>query len=277
MHGVRRIWVIFEHMNLGASLLELQRHVAQRGLMQKVQVALEGSHIHLRLLEEGRSMFIGYRAGFGHYLVSDPSEPPTTFFQLDRAAIASLLPPRSGRAPRERAKERLKDYELVVSYARSDEAIVKSLVTLLRVTDTRVFRDVDSIPPGDFWRQTIQDAISGCTVLILFWCSHAAISAEVEREYELALQLNKRVVPVLLDRSELNGSLRERQHIDMRHFHQHEAKVTDDERDPARARDEVARPRSQLTLRNDAALYLAEELGEVLEAEPPNTEQSLLY
>jgi hypothetical protein len=260
-------------MNLEASLLELQRQVSQRGLAQKVQVALEGSHIRIRLLGENRSLFIGYRAGLGHFLVSDPGEPPNTFFPLDQATIAHLLPAGPPSASHGRATERLKDHLLFVSYARHDEAIVKPLVALLRVAKPEVFRDEDSIHPGDVWQKVIRDAIERCTEFVLFWCSHSAISSEVEREYKLALHLDKRVVPVLLDGSDLNESLRERQVIDMRHFHQHKAKPADDERDRGRAEDEAAGRYGPLALLEDAALYFAEELGEVLEAEPPKDER----
>ena len=269
-------------MNLAASLLELQRHVSQRGLAQKVEVALEGSHIRIRLLGENRSLFIGYRAGLGHFLVSDPGESPSTFFLLDQKTIAHLLPAGPSGAPHGRATERLKDHLLFVSYARHDEAIVKPLAALLRVANPEVFRDEESLHPGDVWRKVIQDAIERSTEFILFWCSHSAISSEVKREYELALHLKKRVVPVLLDGSDLKGSLRERQVIDMRHFHQHEAKLADDERVRGRAEAEAAGRRGHvdpqdsemvLTLREDAALYLAKELGEVLEPKPPKEEQ----
>lgn len=239
-----------------------------------MHVSLAGAHIRIEMLGEARSLFIGYRAGRGYFLVSNPSDPPGTFFSLDSATVAGLLPSGSARPAHERAAERLRDHLLFVSYARHDEAIIKPLVALLRVAGP-VFRDEDSLRPGDIWHEKIQAEIDRCTEFLLFWCAHSADSAEVRREYELALRLNKRVVPVLLDGSDLRGPLRARQWIDMRPVHRHQV----DESEAAGARGATDgptdSPRSLVRVSEDAALFLAEELGGMLlEPEQPEGKQA---
>lgn len=239
-------------MDLESSLQELRRHIFRRGLVQRVHAEFEGSFIRIHMLEEDRMMYIGYRAGSGNFLVSAPDQPPKYFFRLDSASIVNLLPSSTFDSPHARAAKRLEDHVLFVSYATRDEAIVKPLVDLLRVTKAEVFRDKDSIRPGQLWRNVIQDSVKGCSEFILFWCAHSAVSNEVRQEYELALQLDKLVVPVLLDGTALNDELSKRQFIDMRQFHRHHGET------------EPQVGNQGLILHVDASLYLMEELGRVL-------------
>src|SRR5215510_6924693 len=85
-----------------------------------------------------------------------------------------------------------------ISYSHEDAALVTNLFHLLRSIGS-VFLDTFSILPGDEWRRRIESAIEECVVVLVFWCEHAARSTEVRREYQLALALKKRIVPVLID------------------------------------------------------------------------------
>lgn len=88
---------------------------------------------------------------------------------------------------------------IFVSYARTDARAVHSLVRLLRTTGAPVFLDVDSIPLGSKWRAQIAEAIGAADAMLVFWSSVASASSEVRVEYELAISLNKDVIPVALD------------------------------------------------------------------------------
>jgi TIR domain len=106
--------------------------------------------------------------------------------------------------------------QLFVSYSREDEAIVKPVVQLLRVTDSKVFLDVDSIVPGDRWQEELENSLSRADKICVFWCLHSAESEWVEREWRYAHQKNKRIIPLLLDSTPLKPELSEYQYIDFR-------------------------------------------------------------
>jgi hypothetical protein len=108
------------------------------------------------------------------------------------------------------------EYRIFVSYSRTDLEIVGPLVQLLRVTADQIFQDIDNIPPGGRWRAILTGAIDGCEAFLLFWCRHSANSTEVKNEYDQALKSDKRIVPVLLDETDLPVPLAEYQAIDLR-------------------------------------------------------------
>jgi|ERR1044072_706972 hypothetical protein len=113
------------------------------------------------------------------------------------------------------SEKTLHAFELFVSYSREDARIIKPLVKLLR-TLRSVFLDEDTIPPGTKWRFQIVSALQNCETVIVFWCSHAAMSKEVELEYRRAIELNKVVVPILLDATVIPDVLAQYQAIDLR-------------------------------------------------------------
>jgi hypothetical protein len=103
-----------------------------------------------------------------------------------------------------------------LSYARPDRGIVAPIANLIRGTAATVFRDEESILPGQKWELAIADAIHSCGTLLVFWSTAAARSKSVEREYRLAIGLEKRVVPVLLDDTPLVRVLAQYQWVDLR-------------------------------------------------------------
>lgn len=103
-----------------------------------------------------------------------------------------------------------------LSYSRLDRGVVTPLATLLRGTGAAIFRDEDSITPGEKWQQAVVEAIQSCESILVFWSAAAVDSKAVEEEYTLAITLGKRVVPVLLDDTPLLGALRQYQWVDLR-------------------------------------------------------------
>jgi hypothetical protein len=106
-----------------------------------------------------------------------------------------------------------------ISYRRSDAAYPASwLFDLLvdRYGQDRVFKDVDSIAPGENFAEVIATAVQSCTVLLAVigrqWLTAAAEDGRrrlddrgdfVRMEIELALRRNVRVIPVLVDEARL--------------------------------------------------------------------------
>lgn len=95
---------------------------------------------------------------------------------------------------------------------------------LLRVGSPLLFRDDDDLIPGDKWKPTIGTKISECDTFMLFWCWHSKASTPVRGEWKQAIKEGKRIVPVLLDATELPPQLGEFHWIDLspltRHRHQ---------------------------------------------------------
>lgn len=99
---------------------------------------------------------------------------------------------------------------IFVSYSRDDEPFVTQLVRLLRSAIAGVpsvegkqwefvFQDTDHLTPGQSWLSEIDRAISMAERMFVFWCEHSARSSQVRREYMLALQIEKVVIPVVDD------------------------------------------------------------------------------
>ena len=107
---------------------------------------------------------------------------------------------------------------IFVSYSHQDVDLVRPVVGLLRATEDLVFQDLDSIKPGSRWRREIEEALYAAQLFVLFWCYHSSRSAEVRKEYELALTTGKDVLPVLLDTTPLPQQLNEFQWVDFRHL-----------------------------------------------------------
>jgi len=109
---------------------------------------------------------------------------------------------------------------LVISYARTDQALVRGIVKLLRAAygDTvgdAVYWDED-FEPGAPWFDQIQRSIDDAPRVFVFWCAHSAKSTQVSRELAYALSVGKAVVPVLLDDTSLTEALSPIHGVDLR-------------------------------------------------------------
>lgn len=94
-----------------------------------------------------------------------------------------------------------------ISYARKDAHWVSIACRLFQITGTRIFLDVTDIEYGARWQDELEKALSECTRVVVFWSAAASNSEWVEREWRLALALNKRIIPVLLDPTPLCDEL----------------------------------------------------------------------
>ena len=106
--------------------------------------------------------------------------------------------------------------DVFISYSHHDTALVSPVVKLLRINQSLVFHDVDSIEPGKKWREEITDALASARLVVLFWCIHSSKSKEVKAEYWAAIQSEKDVLPVILDATPLPEELKAFQWIDFR-------------------------------------------------------------
>src|SRR4051812_18936197 len=113
---------------------------------------------------------------------------------------------------------RNKPCKVFVSYSRHDEALVKPLAGLLgAAADDAIFLDIESIKPGNLWKDEIERAMRTSSVFILCWCCESERSQFVQYEIRMALKgKEKRLVPVLLCSTPLPHSLTDRQWVDLR-------------------------------------------------------------
>jgi hypothetical protein len=105
---------------------------------------------------------------------------------------------------------------IFLSYSRRDARLVGTMGALVRAAGATPWRDEDALSPGANWSLVITTTIEQCARMIVFWCRHSRRSAEVEKEYLLALRCGKNVVPVRMDASALPGALEPFHAIDAR-------------------------------------------------------------
>lgn len=103
-----------------------------------------------------------------------------------------------------------------ICYARRDAGFIRGLVRILRALRLEVFRDEESIEPGARWRDILNESLDSATTVLVFWSKRAASSKWVAGEVARAVELGKRLIPIILDDTPLGGALAERQWIDLR-------------------------------------------------------------
>lgn len=86
-----------------------------------------------------------------------------------------------------------------VSYSRKDSPQVEKAVELLEAGGADIFRDIDDIQYGDRWETVIREKLAEAERVLVFWSSNAQLSEWVNREWSIAIAMQKRVVPILLD------------------------------------------------------------------------------
>jgi hypothetical protein len=98
-------------------------------------------------------------------------------------------------------------YDVFLSYSRADTARVQPLRDALRRQGYRVFFDVQSIDPGEKWKDRLDRSIRASRTLVLCWSENAQGHEYITFEYSRAEALNKPVFPWLLDSAPLPAML----------------------------------------------------------------------
>jgi WD40 repeat protein len=104
-----------------------------------------------------------------------------------------------------------------VSYARADTEAVLPLVRAASARGGTFWLDADDIPPGAPWRTELGTALEAANAVVCCLSTAWLRSVECRREYDRALDLGKRLVPVLVEAvGEAPAALRSLQWIDAR-------------------------------------------------------------
>ncbi|NDJ51701.1 MAG: toll/interleukin-1 receptor domain-containing protein [Chloroflexi bacterium] len=103
---------------------------------------------------------------------------------------------------------------IFISYARKNQRFALFLQELLETNGYRVWIDVANIPGGQEWAREIETAIQEAHAVAVIVTPEAAQSEWVNREIELAIAHEKRIVPIMLE-GELPGNLSKYQWVDV--------------------------------------------------------------
>jgi hypothetical protein len=109
--------------------------------------------------------------------------------------------------------------EIFISYSRKDQEFVTRLASDLDEKVSGVWFDQSDIQAGEKWRDQIAQGIHRCKVFVLALSPDAANSKYVREEINLALEQNKRIIPILYRPVKMSGALadlvNETQYIDL--------------------------------------------------------------
>lgn len=94
--------------------------------------------------------------------------------------------------------------KVFVSYSRQDSAFVDQLTDALQAEDDiHVFRDTSDILPSEEWWSRLAHLIEEADTVVFCLSERSLLSDVCKREVEHAEALNKRIVPVVIERSEV--------------------------------------------------------------------------
>ncbi len=112
-----------------------------------------------------------------------------------------------------------------ISYSHADKDFIAPVVKLIRgLRQDLVFQDYDNLELGKPWEPQLLEALAGAGMVVVFWCSHSAQSDWVKKEYRLAIQKAKDIMPIMLDDTQMPHDLSVYQGINMSSFVSHGVK-----------------------------------------------------
>jgi hypothetical protein len=104
--------------------------------------------------------------------------------------------------------------QIFISYSRKDIAFVRKLAGDLEKAGYSVWWDVSGLRGGDDWVRVIPAAIQASDTFIVVLSPNSAASQWVEKEYTQALHLRKKIIPIMLEESDVPFGLNNINYID---------------------------------------------------------------
>ncbi|MHC4985970.1 MAG: toll/interleukin-1 receptor domain-containing protein [Planctomycetota bacterium] len=97
--------------------------------------------------------------------------------------------------------------DIFICYARKDTKAVTPWVRRLEAAGFDVWMDVTNVDGATVWASEIVEAISSCKVLMLMLTRHSAGSHHVVKELSLASDKERRVLPLMLEKTDVPASM----------------------------------------------------------------------
>lgn len=110
--------------------------------------------------------------------------------------------------------------KVFISHAWEDSEISKKLAEYLRRDGAEVWIDTSRISGGDNLPEVIGKGIEWCDIFILIWSKSAKISSYVKAEWSCAFNIDKRIIPCLVEKEKLPVLLSHLLYIDIGNFEQ---------------------------------------------------------
>ena len=101
-------------------------------------------------------------------------------------------------------------HDVFISYSHLDRDFALELRSALQERGKDVWLDESGIHPAERWEPALQHAIGGSDSFIFVISPNSAVSAECRKEFDFAVKLKKRVIPVVassVDRKKLPPGL----------------------------------------------------------------------
>ena len=105
------------------------------------------------------------------------------------------------------------DVKVFLSYARADSHVVRTLADDLNSIGAQVFLDVETVEIGDSFQEVIRKTILISDIVVVLMSPAYFESQWAKVELSVALEANKRLLPVLLS-GEPQGALSYLQYLD---------------------------------------------------------------
>lgn len=100
-----------------------------------------------------------------------------------------------------------------VSYSHRDRNMALYLDQVLTTHGARTFLDQRTVEAGDTLPERLATGVRDCDVFLLIWSADAAASSWVRREYDIAWDLRKRIVPYVVDGAPLPPGISDLVHV----------------------------------------------------------------
>lgn len=101
-----------------------------------------------------------------------------------------------------------------LSYSRVDQDFALRLAQELRSSGVHVWLDQLDIPKGARWDDEVEKALKGCDVFMVILTPASSQSHNVKDEISYALNNQKKILPILLKKSEIPFRLHRHQYVD---------------------------------------------------------------
>ncbi|MEO0785551.1 MAG: toll/interleukin-1 receptor domain-containing protein [Pseudomonadota bacterium] len=96
------------------------------------------------------------------------------------------------------------DYDIFISYRRTDQPVARALVQQLESRGVRVWWD-QKIEGGEDWRDAIVAGLESAHALVILFSSECNESKQLKKEMAIADTLDKLVIPVLIEDTKPKG------------------------------------------------------------------------